>query len=79
MEKLLLFWLPQTITALPGEDGGDAPGTLRTLLRYLHDAQLADPRGPALQDFLAAVDAVAERYPAAMADRTRWGLAKFWR
>ncbi|MFI2371934.1 hypothetical protein [Streptomyces sp. NPDC018833] len=78
VEELLLSWLPQTVTELPGEERSDAPGTLRTLLRYLHAAQLADPRGPALQDSLAAVDAVAERYPAAMADRTRWGVAKFW-
>ncbi|MEV0638610.1 hypothetical protein AB0I77_27455 [Streptomyces sp. NPDC050619] len=78
VEELLLFWLPQTITELPGVERGDAPGTLRALLRYLHAAQLADPRGPALQDSLAAVDAAAEQYPAAMADRTRWGLAKFW-
>lgn len=78
VEELLLSWLPQTVTELPGEERGDAPGTLRTLLRYLHAAQLADPRGPAPEDSLAAVDVVAERYPAAMADRTRWGLAKFW-
>lgn len=78
VEELVLFWLPQTVTELPGEEGGDAPGTLRTLLRYLHAAQLADPRGPALQDSLAAVDTAAEQYPAAMADRSRWGLAKFW-
>ncbi|CAL9540779.1 hypothetical protein [Streptomyces sp. enrichment culture] len=78
VEELLLCWLPETITELPGEERGDALGTLRTLLRYLHAARLADPRGPALEDSLAAVDAVAELYPGAMADRTRWGLAKFW-
>ncbi|MBC9727516.1 hypothetical protein [Streptomyces sp. TRM68367] len=78
VEELLLSWLPQKVTELPGEERGDAPGTLRTLLRFLHAVQLADPRGPALEDSLAAVDAVAELYPGAMADRTRWGLAKFW-
>lgn len=78
VEELLLSWLPQNVTELPGEERSDAPDTLRTLLRYLHAAQLADPRGPALQDSLAAVDEAAEQYPAAMADRTRWGLAKFW-
>jgi hypothetical protein len=78
VEELLLSWLPQTITELPGEERGDAPGTLRALLRYLHAAQLADPRGPALEDSLAAVDAVAEQHRAAMADRTRWGVTKFW-
>ncbi|MEU6373324.1 hypothetical protein [Streptomyces sp. NPDC046909] len=78
VEELLLVWLPEQVTELPGEERGDAPGTLRTLLRFLHAAQLADPRGPALEDSLAAVDAVGEEHPAAMADRTRWGLAKFW-
>ncbi|MDQ1017399.1 hypothetical protein [Streptomyces afghaniensis] len=78
VEELLLCWLPETFTELPGEERGDAPRTLRTLLSYLHAARLADPRGPALEDSLAAVDAVAELYPGAMADRTRWGLAKFW-
>ncbi|MGW2701724.1 hypothetical protein [Streptomyces sp. NPDC001340] len=78
VEELLLSWLPQQVTELPGEERGDAPGTLRALLCYLHAAQLANPCGPSLQDLLAAVDRVAEQYPAAMADRTRWGLAKFW-
>ncbi|MER6162558.1 hypothetical protein ABT147_44965 [Streptomyces sp. NPDC001868] len=78
VEELLLSWLPQQVIELPGEENGDASGTLRTLLRFLNANQLLDPRGPALQDSLAAVDTVAERYPAAMADRTRWGLAKFW-
>ncbi|MYX25188.1 hypothetical protein GTY75_00615 [Streptomyces sp. SID8381] len=78
VEELLLSWLPQQVTELPGEERGDAPDTLRTLLSYLHAAQLADPRGPSLQDSLAAVDRIAEQHRAAMTDRTRWGLAKFW-
>ncbi|WP_234046232.1 hypothetical protein [Streptomyces adelaidensis] len=78
VEELLLSWLPQRVTVLPGEERVDAPGTLRTLLRYLNATQLADPRGPALEDSLAAVDATAGQYPAAMADHTRWGMAKFW-
>lgn len=78
VKDLLLSWLPQQVTELPGEERGDAPGTLRTLLRYLHAAQLADPRGPSPQDSLAAVDSVADQHLAAMTDRTRWGLAKFW-
>ncbi|MFF4525977.1 hypothetical protein [Streptomyces bluensis] len=78
VEELLLSWLPQKVTELPGEERGDAPDTMRTLLRFLHAVHLADPRGPALEDSLAAVDAAAQRYPAAMADRTCWGLAKFW-
>ncbi|PWE11241.1 hypothetical protein DD630_17815 [Streptomyces sp. BSE7F] len=78
VEEFLLSWLPQQVTELPGEERADAPGTLGTLLRFLHAAQLADPRGPSLQDSLGAVDRVADRHPAAMTDRTCWGLAKFW-
>ncbi|MFF4034538.1 hypothetical protein ACFYZ2_33185 [Streptomyces sviceus] len=78
VEELLLSWLPQQVTELPGEERGDGPGTLRTLLRFLHAVQLADPRGPAIGESLGAVDAAEEQYPAAMADRARWGLAKFW-
>lgn len=78
VEELLLSWLPQQVTEVPGEEPGDAPGTLRTLLRYLDAAQLADPRGPALQDSLAAVERFSEEHPVAMTDRARWGLAKFW-
>ncbi|MFG2680295.1 hypothetical protein [Streptomyces sp. NPDC048392] len=78
VEELLLSWLPQQVTGLPGEERADAPDTLRTLLRYLHAAQLADPRGPSLRDSLAAADRVAEQHLAAMTDRTRRGLAKFW-
>ncbi|MEU6525673.1 hypothetical protein ABZ892_23315 [Streptomyces sp. NPDC046924] len=33
VEELLLSWFPQQVTELPGEERGDAPGTLRTLLR----------------------------------------------
>lgn len=77
MEELLLPWLPERVTELPGEERADAPGTLRALLRSLHAAQLADPREPALEDSPAANDAAAEEYPSAMADRARWGLAKF--
>lgn len=46
VEELLLSWIPQKVTELPGEERGDAPSTLRTLLRLLHAVQLADQAGP---------------------------------
>ncbi|WP_189192557.1 hypothetical protein [Streptomyces albiflavescens] len=78
IEEFLLDWVPRTVTVLPDEQSADAPGTLRCLLRYLDDVHLADPRGASLPEVLEAVDAAAPRYAEAMADRSLWGLAKFW-
>ncbi|MER5184438.1 hypothetical protein ABT009_40010 [Streptomyces sp. NPDC002896] len=78
IEEFLLDWVPRTVTVLPDEEPVDAPGTLRALLRYLDAVHLADPRGASLAEGLEAVDAAAPRYAEAMADRSRWGLAKFW-
>ncbi|WP_369250382.1 hypothetical protein [Streptomyces sp. R41] len=78
IEEFLLDWVPRTVTVLPDEEPADAPGTLRCLLRYLDDVHLTDPRGASLPEVLEAVDAAAPRYAEAMADRSLWGLAKFW-
>ncbi|MEW2489821.1 hypothetical protein [Streptomyces sp. NPDC048411] len=78
VEEFLLDWLPRTLTRLPGEPLVDAPGGLRALLRYMDATGLADPRGDALDMVERAVDAAAGQFEAAMADRTRWGTAKFW-
>ncbi|WP_435110348.1 hypothetical protein [Nocardiopsis synnemataformans] len=78
VEELLTQWLPRTLTVLPGQGPVDAPGTLRALLRYLDTVHLLDPRGASLADSLDAVDAAAPRHTETMADRGRWGMAKFW-
>ncbi|MFF8024105.1 hypothetical protein ACFZDJ_23925 [Streptomyces sp. NPDC007896] len=78
IEEFLLDWVPRTVTVLPDEEPADAPGTLRCLLRYLDAVHLADPRGASLPEVLEAVDAAAPHYAEAMADRSLWGLAKFW-
>ncbi|MEU9214505.1 hypothetical protein AB0D27_43240 [Streptomyces sp. NPDC048415] len=78
VEEFLLDWVPRTVSVLPDEEPADAPGTLRCLLRYLDAVRLADPRGASLPEVLEAVDAAAPRYAEAMADRSLWGLAKFW-
>lgn len=78
VEEFLTQWLPRTLTVLPGQEPADAPETLRALLRYLDAVHLADPRGASLADSLTAVDAAAPRHTEAMADRGRWGMAKFW-
>lgn len=78
IEEFLLDWVPRTVTVLPDEEPADAPGTLRCLLRYLDAVHLADPRGASLPEVLEAVDGAAPHYAEAMADRSLWGLAKFW-
>jgi hypothetical protein len=78
IEAYLLDWLPRTITVLPGEEPADVPGTLAALLRYLDAMGLSDPRGASLADNLAAIETLAPRHAPAMADRSRWGMAKFW-
>ncbi|MFV5990957.1 hypothetical protein ACNPQM_00460 [Streptomyces sp. NPDC056231] len=78
IEEFLLDWVPRSVTVLPDEEPADAPGTLRALLRYLDAVHLADPRGASLSEGLEAVEAAAPRYADAMADRSRWGMAKFW-
>jgi hypothetical protein len=76
--EFLLDWLPRTLTERPDGPSADGPGGLRALLRYLDASGLADPRGDSLLVLEQAVDRASEDYPAAMADRSRWGVAKFW-
>ncbi|MDH6576198.1 hypothetical protein [Kitasatospora sp. MAP5-34] len=40
--------------------------------------RLEDPRGEPLDVLERVIDAVSPGYAEAMADRTRWGMAKFW-
>ncbi|MET7934289.1 hypothetical protein [Streptomyces sp. NPDC005322] len=77
-EGFLLDWLPRTLTVLPGQPVPDGPGSLLALLRYLDAVGLADPRGEGLTALERAVSSAAGGFGARMADRTRWGLAKFW-
>ncbi|WP_254885893.1 hypothetical protein [Streptomyces sp. NA02950] len=78
VEEFLLDWLPRTLTVLPGQPVPDGPGSLLALLRYLDAAGLVDPRGDGLTALKRAVSCAAGEFGARMADRTRWGLAKFW-
>jgi hypothetical protein len=78
VREFLLQWLPRTLTELPGHPRVDAPGSLRLLLAYLKTTGLTDPRGDATEVLERAVDAAAAEFDAAMGDRARWGMAKFW-
>src|SRR5438552_13109702 len=75
VRRALLDWIPGKVTAAP-EDLLDAPETLRSLLRYLEATGLRDPRGAAVAENEAAIDAAAAEFSAAIADPDRYGLAK---
>ena len=75
VSRALLECIPEKVTA-PRGDLLDAPGTLRTLLRYLDAHGLRDPRGAATTDNESAIDAAAKEYPGALADPGRYGTAK---
>ena len=75
VSRALLEWIPEKVTA-PRGDLLDAPGALRTLLRYLDAHGLRDPRGAATTDNESAIDAAAKEYPGALADPGRYGTAK---
>ena len=75
VSRALLECIPEKVTA-PRGDLLDAPGTLRTLLRYLDAHGLRDPRGAATTDNESAIDAAAKEYPGALADHGRYGTAK---
>src|SRR5260370_36924726 len=56
VRRALLGWIAGKVTA-PDEILLDAPGTLRTLLRYLDSHGLRDPRGTATAENEAAIEA----------------------
>lgn len=77
VREFLLTWMPRKVTAT-AEDVADAPETLRTLLRYLHHTELADPTGDSPAATEAAIDAIGTEFRQAMSDKRNFGLAKFW-
>lgn len=70
-------WLPSKIT-LPEADWPRVPETLHSWVDHLHDEGLLDRRSDPPAALHRAVDAAADDFQAAMADPTRYGLAKFW-
>lgn len=75
VRRALLRWIPGKVTA-PDDMLLPAPETLRTLLRYMDARGLRDPRGATLAVIEQAIDEAASQLPAAIADKTRFGMAK---
>lgn len=75
IRRALLEWLLEKVAA-PEQTLLEAPGTLRTLLRYMEAHGLRDPRGATAEDNDAAIDAVAREFADAVGDPGRYGPAK---
>jgi hypothetical protein len=73
----LLEWVPRYLDA-ELDDLNAAPEVLRTLLRFIREYGLRDPRGGSPADNEAAIDAAATEFPQALHDVERFGLGKFW-
>lgn len=77
VRDFLLDWVPRHVSAT-AEDVAGVPDELRSLLHYLHHVELNDPASTPLPELEAAIDAAAAEFPEAMADESRFGMAKFW-
>jgi hypothetical protein len=77
VRDFLLSYVPRSLSA-SADDAALVPETLRLLLRYLHDTELADPMGEPLADLEEAVSEAAVEFPAAMADERNFDLSKYW-
>ena len=75
VRRALLEWIPEKVAAAR-EDLVDAPGTLRTLLRYLDAHGLRDPRGAATGENESAIGAATDEFANAAGDQERYGTAK---
>lgn len=77
LTRLCADWLPSKIT-LPEADWPRVPDTLHALVDYLREEHFLDRLSDPPAKLHAAIDATAGAFHTAMADPTRYGLAKFW-
>lgn len=75
VRRFLLEWTPHYVVA-PRDVLDAAPESLRTLLRYLDESGLWDPRGASVAELSDAV--TTAEYTAALDDPLRQSVAKFW-
>ncbi|SCG43474.1 hypothetical protein [Micromonospora halophytica] len=77
LEGALLDWFPRQVTLPPNQWVSVAP-TVGAFVDFLFDQDLADRRCADRQLLHAALDKLADPFADAMADQSRYGLAKFW-
>ncbi|MCW3839149.1 hypothetical protein ONA70_03435 [Micromonospora yasonensis] len=77
LEEALLDWFPRQVTLSPKEWAGATPA-VGEFIDFLFDQDLADRRCADRQLLHVALDKLAAPFVDAMADQSRYGLAKFW-
>lgn len=77
LEEVLLDWFPRQVTLFPDQLAAVVP-TAGAFIDFLFDQDLADRRCADRQLLHAALDKLAAPFADAMADQSRYGLAKFW-
>ncbi|MCM0673209.1 hypothetical protein NCC78_00470 [Micromonospora phytophila] len=77
VEEALLDWFPRKVT-LPPDQWASVVPTVGAFVDFLFDQDLADRRCADRQLLHAALDKLAAPFADAMADQSRYGLAKFW-
>lgn len=77
LEEALLEWFPRQVTLSPEQWAGVIP-TVCAFVDFLFDQDLADRRCADRHLLHVALDKFAAPFADAMADQSRYGLAKFW-
>jgi hypothetical protein len=77
LREALLYWFPRKVTMPPSEWQAVVP-TVHAFVDFLFAEDLADLRCTESDHLHAALDEMAGAFDAAMADQSRYGLAKFW-
>ncbi|MGR6317529.1 hypothetical protein Q2K19_05290 [Micromonospora soli] len=77
LEEALLDWFPRQVTMRPEQWPAVTP-TVGAFVDFLFDQDLADRRCADRHLLHAALDKLAAPFADAMADQSRYGLAKFW-
>jgi hypothetical protein len=75
LQQLLLEELPRAVTADDEWVGATVP-TMRAYVRFLRDTGRLHRQADAASSLLEELDALEARYPAAMQERSRFGLTK---
>ncbi|MFG3710213.1 hypothetical protein [Micromonospora sp. NPDC047730] len=77
LEETLLDWFPRRVT-LPPDEWAEVVPSMVALVDFLFEQDLADRRCADRHLLHGLLDKIAAPFEDAMADQSRYGLAKFW-